>query len=438
MRHVLYGALWIGLYFLIVVAPLLVLMIGPVPPGRGFWRELSVGFGFVGLSMMGLQFFLTGRFRHITSPFGIDVVYHFHRQISLIALLFIFLHAFILIITSPGEFSWINPVSASLSTLAGMAGLVVMILLVVLSLKRKFFRLKYEPWRISHGLLAIAGVGLSLVHIELVGYYVQGILKRGFWISLVCTWILALLYIRIKKPIAMLKRPYKVREVVKERGNTWTLVLKPDGHKGMMFHPGQFAWLKLGRSPFAMREHPFSFSSSAMKSDEIGISIKELGDFTSRIGTIVPGTRAYVDGPYGTFTIDRHRSPAYVFVAGGVGITPVISILRTLADRQDRRPLLLFYGSKLWDEVTFREELDDLKQSLDLKIVYVISNPPDDWKGEKGLISAEVMARHLPLNRQECEYFICGPELMQKEVKNSLEKLGISLDGVQSESFNFV
>jgi len=215
-------------------------------------------------------------------------------------------------------------------------------------------------------------------------------------------------------------------------------VLKPDGHKGMMFHPGQFAWLKLGRSPFAMREHPFSFSSSAMKADEIGISIKELGDFTSRIGTIVPGTRAYVDGPYGTFTVDRHRSPAYVFVAGGVGITPVISILRTLADRHDRRPLLLFYESKLWDEVTFREELDNLKQSLDLKIVYVISNPPDYWKGEKGLISAEIMACHLPLNRQECEYFICGPELMQKEVKNSLEKLGISLNSVQSESFNFV
>jgi predicted ferric reductase len=438
MRHILYGAVWIGVYLALVGGPLLVLMIGSVPPGRGFWREMSVGLGFAGLSMMGFQFFLTGRFQRITSPYGIDVVYHFHKQVSLIAFLFVFLHLVILLTTSPAVLSWLNPFSAPLQIQAGMAGLLAMILLVVLSLKRKSFRLKYEQWRISHGLLAVAAVGFSLWHIEAVGYYVQGALKRGFWIALVGGWVLALLYVRIGKPLFMLRRPYAVHDVIKERGSTWTLVLKPEGHAGMRFKPGQFAWLKLGTSPFAAREHPFSFSSSAMRSDRIDISIKELGDFTSQIGTVTPGTKAYMDGPYGTFTIDRHVAPGYVFVAGGVGITPVVSILRTLADRQDQRALLLFYSSKLWDDVTFREELDDLKQRLDLKIVYVISNPPDDWKGEKGLISAEIMARHLPLNRQECEYFICGPELMQKEVKNSLEKLGISLDSVQSESFNFV
>ncbi|MDD4997713.1 MAG: hypothetical protein PHI99_06150 [Syntrophales bacterium] len=58
MKHILYGALWIGIYLLLVVAPFLVLMIGPVPPGHGFWREVSVGLWFAGLSMMGIQLFL--------------------------------------------------------------------------------------------------------------------------------------------------------------------------------------------------------------------------------------------------------------------------------------------------------------------------------------------------------------------------------------------
>ena len=85
MRPLLHGTFWIGIYLLIIIAPLLVLLIGPDPPGRGFWREFSVALGFMGLSMMGFQFFLTGRFKHITSPYGIDVIYHFHRQISTMA-----------------------------------------------------------------------------------------------------------------------------------------------------------------------------------------------------------------------------------------------------------------------------------------------------------------------------------------------------------------
>lgn len=54
MRPLLYGTFWIGIYLLIIIAPLLVLLIGPIPPGRGFWREFSVGIGFIGLLMMGL------------------------------------------------------------------------------------------------------------------------------------------------------------------------------------------------------------------------------------------------------------------------------------------------------------------------------------------------------------------------------------------------
>ncbi|OGP89888.1 MAG: hypothetical protein A2157_07375 [Deltaproteobacteria bacterium RBG_16_47_11] len=67
MRPLFYGTFWVGIYLSIILAPLLVLLIGPIPPGRGFWREFSVSLGFVGLSMMGLQFFLTGRFKHITA-----------------------------------------------------------------------------------------------------------------------------------------------------------------------------------------------------------------------------------------------------------------------------------------------------------------------------------------------------------------------------------
>ena len=60
-KQVIHGSVWIGFYILIIVAPFLVLLAGQNPPGRGFWREVAVGLGFAGLSMMGLQFFLTER-----------------------------------------------------------------------------------------------------------------------------------------------------------------------------------------------------------------------------------------------------------------------------------------------------------------------------------------------------------------------------------------
>ena len=188
MRPFLYGVFWIGIYLIIIVAPLLVLLIGPIPPGRGFWREFSVAVGFVGLPMMGLQFFLTGRFKRITSPYGIHVVYHFHRQISTIAVILVLLHPLIIFISTPDTLILLDPISSPWWITTGTAALVVLAILILTSIKRKEWGIRYEPWRLRHAFLSIGVVALSLIHIEGVGYYVQGPLKRWFWIGLVTAW----------------------------------------------------------------------------------------------------------------------------------------------------------------------------------------------------------------------------------------------------------
>jgi predicted ferric reductase len=438
MRPVVYGAFWIAIALVLVMAPLLVLLAGATPPGRGFWREFSVGLAFVGLSMMGLQFFLTGRFRRISFPYGIDIIYHFHRQISLVAFLLLSVHIAVLFVSSPAMLAFLNPLNGPGYIQAAWGSFGAFALLILTTLYRKTVRLRYEPWRLLHGALAVVAVALALWHIAGVGYYVQAPLARGLWIGLAVSWLAALVHVRLVRPVRMLRSPYTVDEVVRERGDTWTLALKPNGHPGLSFKPGQFAWVKIGTSPFAVREHPFSFSSSAMRADRLEISIKELGDFTSTIGTVAHGTTAYLDGPYGTFTTDRHRAAGYVFVAGGVGITPVMSILRTLADRRERKPLLLFYAGKTWEGMTFREELEQLTDALPLRVVYILEGAPDGWAGERGRINTEMMARYLPSDRMDYEYFVCGPEGMQVAVRDALVRLGLPLENVQSESFNFV
>lgn len=438
MRYLYYGLFVIAVYLVLAMTPLFALLAGPDIPGRGFWRELAVGFGFSGLSMMGLQFFLTGRFKWITSPYGIDVVYHFHRAISLLAFVFLFLHPAILILSAPATLDMLNPLTAPGWMTGGTVALLAFALIVFSSLYRQKLGLSYEQWRIIHGAVAVTAVVLALWHMIGVNYYLQGYVNRGLWLVIAVTWGMALLYVRLLKPLQMRSKPYRVESVTRERGQSWTVVLRPEGHGGMEFRPGQFAWLTIDKSPFLIREHPFSFSSSAMHPEQLAFTIKELGDFTATIGSVTPGTLVYADGPYGSFTPDRHTFSGYVFIAGGVGITPIMSILRTFADRHDLRPLILFYCCGKLEDMTFREELDLLHDKLKLNIVYVLADPPDGWTGEHGFINADVMGRHLPEQRMDYEYFVCGPLPMQQGLKDALEKLGVPPEQVQSESFNFV
>ena len=227
-----------------------------------------------------------------------------------------------------------------------------------------------------------------MAHVVLVDHYVELPWKRALWIGLTFFWIGLLLYVRIVKPMMMLRRPYRVTEVRPERGGAYTLTLEPEGHAGFRFKPGQFGWVSLWNGPFAIMEHPFSFSSSAERAGQVAFTIKEAGDFTSTIKDAKPGQRAYLDGPYGAFSFERHQAAGYVFLAGGVGVTPILSMLRTLAERRDRRPLLFFYGSNGWDEIIFREELDDAQEAPRSHAGARPHRSAEGLEGETGFITA--------------------------------------------------
>ena len=396
-KIIIQGIFWICVYIALSTAPLFILLITPTPSGREFWRELSVALGFAGLSMVMLQFVLTSRFKVIKAPYGSDIVYYFHRQISIASFALIFLHPILLFIFSPVTLRLLNIFQAPWRARAGIIAMVALITLITTSVWRKLLKIEYNKWRIWHGLLATVSVSLGMTHIMLVNHYVNTPLKRVLWVAYALFWLSLLVYVRIIKPFIMLRHPYFVEEVIEERGNAWTLIIAPDGHKGIRFMPGQFAWLTVGQSPLSDAEHPFSISSSAADPRLLTFTIKALGDFTSTIKDLSPGQRVYIDGPFGAFSIDRHpQSERFAFIAGGIGITPIMSMLRTMADREDKRPCILFYANRTWADATFREEIELLKQRLDFHIVWVLSSPDTDWQGEKGFISTDLLAKYLP------------------------------------------
>jgi predicted ferric reductase len=432
------GILWVQLYLLVSVAPLVFALLGETPPGRDFLTELSVALGFVGLSMLGLQFVITARFGNVAAPYGMDVVIRFHRGISMVAFSFVLAHPVLLFVTDPATLELLRFWDAPWRARFGLLSVVGLVAIVVTSLWRERLGLSYEVWKVAHGVLAVGIVATALLHVQLVGHYVDSPWKQALWAAMSAALVGVLGYARIVAPLLRFRRPWEVVSVEAAGGDAWHLTLRPVGHDGLVDAlPGQYAWLVIGAGPFSVEQHPFSISNDAEDPEgRVRFTIKELGDWSSTVGEVEPGTRAYVDGPYGAFSPDRAEAPGYVFVAGGVGITPVLGILHTLAARGDRRPITVVHADRSVDDLTGSDELASLRGQLDLEVVTVLEEPPDGWDGEVGLPDADRLDRVAPdRQRQRFQYFVCGPPPMLDAVEASLEDRGVPVDHIQVERF---
>jgi len=438
MGRTIEGVFWVAAYLAVILAPLAVMMVSPTPPGRSFLAELSVALAFVALAQTAVQFLLIARYRHVTAPYGIDIILKYHREMGLVAFGLLLTHPILLVVDRPAMAGLLDPLGGTAGTRPGNWALYALVLLVVLSLARKRIGLGYEHWRVSHALLGLAALGLAHGHIHLSARYAATAWKEGVLIAISALLVASFAWLRLGKPAFQIRRPWRVAAVEAERGRTWSLVLEPEGHDGIAFRPGQFAWVCLSRTPYSVEEHPFSFSSSAQAGPRLEFAVEELGDFTSRIGSVEPGRRAWLDGPHGSFSPDRAPAAGYVFFAGGVGIAPFLGILRTMADRGDPRPVLLFYGSPRWEDTPYREALEELGDRLALTVVYVIEEPPEGWTGERGVIDEALLARHLPREGIERMHFVCGPPPMMDAVEEALRARGIPRARIRSERFELV
>lgn len=430
---------WLAIYLGLVTAPLFALLADTRSAGLGFAWDLAMALGYAGAAMLGVQFLLTARFRRATSPFGIDIVYYFHRYLAMAAVVLVLAHYIILRIDVPEALGSIWPQVAPGHMTAGRVSLLLFAAVSLLSIFRRQLRFEYDLWRITHSLFSVLAFALALIHIFGAGHYLDTPWKQALWAIYGAGWLLVILYVRLWRPMQLLRNAYEVRSVRGEPGDVWTLELAPKRGMPIQFFPGQFVWLTLGSSPFSMREHPFSIASSAEHPERMLLSIKELGDFTSTIKNVKLGSTAYVDGPYGTFGIDLHpESIAFVMIAGGIGIAPLLSMLRTMADREDRRPVLLFYGNRKLERASFRLELERLQQLIPLQVVHVVEEPPADWEGERGMLDGSVLGRHLPKDCQDLTFFACGPVPMILAVERALAERGVKARQIHAELFDWV
>lgn len=429
-------------YICVAVLPLALGLID-LDPGRGFWINFSVAMGFVALSMLGLQFLLAARTHLVSDSFGMDAVLRFHKQITYVALFLILAHPMILFLTDSRFLPLLNVFTSPLRAKFAVASVVLVLILVITSVWRSRLRLAYDHWQLLHALLAVAIVITALAHTLLVGYYVREPWEQLLWIFLTLLFVALGVWVRIVKPLLRRKRRWVVEKVAPDAGGATRIDLRiedPDSypHGAFQFEPGQFAWILMRRSPFSLTYHPFSFTSSAEESRHVSFTVKAFGRFTHEIGLLEPGELVYLDGPYGSFRLDHESAAPVVLIGGGVGVTPLVSILETLADRGDSRPCVLLLGNRDLDNRTCGDQIDALAQRLDLTVVDVLSEPPQGWTGESGRIDEGVLRRHLPERHDSADYFICGPPGMMDAVTQGLRALRVPSSRIQVERFEMV
>lgn len=429
---------WIGLYALLCFGPLALMLAGVVPPGRGFWVDFAVGLGFLALAVMCLQFLITARYPRVGSPFGSDILLFFHRQAGILAFVLLLGHVTIILAANPAYFSFFDPRENLPRAGALLMALAAMAVLLGTSLWRGALGLRYEWWRLVHAGLAGLIVFIGLVHILMVDYFVNAWFKKGAWILLVGVALAALAHVRVARPWLNRRRPWRVTGVRKEADRTWTLAIEAHGHGGMRFKPGQYAWVTVGGGLLNLQQHPFTIASSARRPERLEFAIKELGDFTATVPRIAAGTPVYLEGPCGHFTL-RAQAPATVFIAGGIGVSPALAMLRTLRDSGTNHPFHLFHAAGAPEKLAFAAELRELEKQLDFHYVPIVEEPSDDWNGETGVVTAALLERHLQeAGRNNFDYMICGPDPMILAVHQALMELKIPKHHQRAERFDMV
>jgi predicted ferric reductase len=201
--------------------------------------------------------------------------------------------------------------------------------------------------------------------------------------------------------------------------------------------PGQFQFLRPLCSSVLAEEHPFTIASSPSPDGLISLTIKEIGDFTATVGRIKPGDLAAVHGPFGRFSHVFHSiDDDLVFVAAGIGITPLMSMLRYMRDLRDSRRVLLVYANRSAADIVFRSELESIESGgfPVLKTIHILSRPRDDGVGTSGRLDTECL-RSLCDGFSGKAFFICCPPIMASGLISGLRNAGVGPERIHADYF---
>lgn len=314
----------------------------------------------------------------------------------------------------------------------GAVLLVTLCFLVGVTILRDSLRLPHGLWKIGHRLGAAAVIIGFSVHVHYVNDgYDSGTAFAFIWtVSGLAGALWLWIFTRpLRRPM-----PHMVASVETAGRDAVELAFAPQ-NRSPAHAPGQYAYLRFGSKAVSREEHPFTIAS-APGEEGLRFTIRCAGDFTRRLPGVEPGETVWVDAPYGQFSyLAAPWARRLVFIAGGVGITPMLSMLRHMASGGERKETILLWSNREADDVMHREELEALSEKLPrLTIVHSLSRGMAEWAASGRLDSVKLRV-HVGEWRVNTAAFICGPPAMMTQVVADLHGLGFPGRAIFTEEF---
>lgn len=379
--------------------------------------------GLLGAYLLLIQILMLARLPFAEQLAGFDKITIWHRRNGKLCLYLILAHVVFLTIGYAGmdKISVPREVSSLLTNYPGMVtatvGTVLLILVVVTSLVIVRQRLRYEAWYVVH-LLSYAGIVLAWFHqIPTGNELAVNATAAGYWTALYIGTLALMLLFRLIRPLMRGSRYHlRVSEVIQEGPNVVSLRMRGRHLDRLGSQAGQFfLWRFLDRGRW-WESHPFSLSA-APDGKSLRITVKNIGDFTSRMGSIRPGTHVLAEGPFGHFTDAVRRREKVALIAGGIGITPI----RALAEDMGG-DVVLVYRVLREEDIVFRDELDRLAQERNITVHYVVGHHAAP-EGER-IMSPEHLHELMP-DIEEREIYVCGPPRMADFIEGNVRNAGV-------------
>lgn len=312
----------------------------------------------------------------------------------------------------------------SLLLISGIVAFIIFAATVGISV---YSHIKHQRWLIVHHFFGWL-IPLFFLH----GLLAQNKLlnnKGLFWYFtlLGIVGFAAFLYRSVFARYFMHRYGYEVCEVNHLSDSVIEVVLKPTT-VSMTFEPGQFAYVSFDFPGIDPEAHPYSFSNSN-NGPYVRFTIKNLGDDTAQLRDITPGTKALIEGPYGNFSYQNTKNMNQIWIAGGIGITPFLSMARSFSGNKEY-DIRFYYGTESFEEAVFLQEFIDITRHLPENFHTTVVS-----KQISGFVTAEFLKASLG-KLEVFDYFICGPPGMMKSLVPQLTGAGVPIEQIHIESFS--
>ena len=385
--------------------------------------------GLLGMILFSLNLILSNRSRFFDRMFGgLHYFYNYHKQLGMISFCMILFHPLLLMVKYLAN----SVQSAALFLLPGTdfaitTGIIALLLMIILLVITIYTKIKYHIWRFSHKFMVVVFV-FAIIHTMFVSSDISNDMFLRYYIfTFAFVGLLLGAYRSFLRKIFNKDFEFKVVKVNILNNSVAEIEIEPVDRK-MEFRSGQFIFIRFVGVGISSEPHPFSIASFT-GDDNLKIVIKSLGDYTSTINRLTPGMLARVEGPFGSFYENNNSVKKEIWIAGGVGITPFLSMARSIGNINHN--IDLCYCLKNPSEAVLLNELNAISVLNNKFRVF-------PWYSEtQGFINGDIIEKGSS-GLMDTDIYICGPLPFMRILQNQFISKGVDKANIHFEEFNFL